>query len=91
MSNDQVKLYRANAFKCAGLAQNASDIHSKLTLLEMGASLAPVVRESHKEQSNLSSLRTPDAILKGIRAAILEELMPSRRFPPPQPNGYHGA
>jgi len=35
MSNDQVKLYRANAFKCAGLAQNASDIHSKLTLLEM--------------------------------------------------------
>ena len=35
MSNHQVELYRANAFECAGLAQNASDIHSKLTLLEM--------------------------------------------------------
>ena len=35
MSNDQVELYRTNAFKCAGLAQNASDIQSKLTLLEM--------------------------------------------------------
>jgi hypothetical protein len=35
MSNDQVELYRANAFKCARLAQNASEIHSKLMLLEM--------------------------------------------------------
>ena len=35
MNNDRVELYRANASKCAGLAKNASDIQSKLTLLEM--------------------------------------------------------
>ena len=30
-----VELYWANASKCVRLAQNASDVHSKLTLLEM--------------------------------------------------------
>ena len=38
MNKDQVQLYRTNAFKCARLAQNASDTHSKLTLLEMARS-----------------------------------------------------
>ena len=35
MSNDQAEGYQANASKCVRLAQKASDIHSKLTLLEM--------------------------------------------------------
>jgi ABC-type uncharacterized transport system permease subunit len=35
MSIDRAKSYEANASKCVRLAHNASDIHSKLTLLEM--------------------------------------------------------
>jgi len=35
MNDHQVELYQANASKCARLAQNASDIHSRLTLLNM--------------------------------------------------------
>jgi hypothetical protein len=35
MSNDRVEQYRVNATKCIGLVQKASDIHTKLTLLEM--------------------------------------------------------
>src|SRR5262249_49768475 len=35
MRKDKAESYRANASKCIRLARNASDIHSKLTLLEM--------------------------------------------------------
>jgi hypothetical protein len=35
MSNNRAEDYQVNASKCVRLAQNASDIYSKLTLLEM--------------------------------------------------------
>ena len=35
MRNDKAESYQANASKCVRLARNASDIHSKLTFLEM--------------------------------------------------------
>jgi len=35
MRNDKAESYQANASKCVRLARNASDIQSRLTLLEM--------------------------------------------------------
>jgi len=86
MRNDKAESYQANASKCVRLAQNASDIHSKLTLLEMARAWLLLADRALKNSKICLVYEPPMPSLRE-----LERELPVRRFPPPwsaelQPN-----